>query len=74
MAIPDQGQEVELLEGGLTRRSAVLLMQLRALDKGHVSGRYGTVSEATLCRVEDALKVVTELPKMCRGNISGGRG
>jgi len=39
-------------------------MQLRAVDKRHVSGRYGTVSEATLCRVEDALKVATELTKM----------
>jgi hypothetical protein len=39
-------------------------MQLRAVDKRHVSGRYSTVSEATLCRVEDALKVTTELTKM----------
>jgi hypothetical protein len=56
------------------RRSKVLLMQLRALDKRRISERYGTVSDAPLCRVEDALKVATGLTKMCRGNISGRRG
>ena len=55
---------VEPPEGGLTRRSKVLLMQLRAVDKRRVSGRYGTVSDATLRRVEDALKVATGLTKM----------
>ena len=62
--MPDRGQEVEPPEGGLTRRSKVLLMQLRAVDKRRVSGRYGTVSDATLCRVEDAFKVATGLTKM----------
>ena len=55
---------VEPPEGGLTRRSKILLMQLRAVDKRRVRGRYGTVSDATLRRVEDALKVATGLTKM----------
>ena len=42
-------------------------MQLRAVDKRRVSGRYGTVSAATLCRVEDALKVATGLTKDMKG-------
>jgi mRNA interferase MazF len=55
---------VEPPEGGLTRRSKVLLMQLRAVDKRRVRGRYGTVSDATLRRIEDALKVATGLTRM----------
>jgi mRNA interferase MazF len=55
---------VEPPEGGLTRRSKVSLMQLRAVDKRRVRGHYGTVSDATLRRVEDALKVATGLTKM----------
>jgi mRNA-degrading endonuclease toxin of MazEF toxin-antitoxin module len=39
-------------------------MQLRAVDERRVSERYGTASDATLCRVEDALKVTTGLTKM----------
>jgi hypothetical protein len=39
-------------------------MQLHAVDKRRVSERYGTASDATLCRVEDVLKVATGLTKM----------
>jgi mRNA interferase MazF len=55
---------IEPPEGGLTQRSKVLLMQLRAVDKRRLRGRYGTVSEATMRRVEDALKVSTGLTQM----------
>jgi mRNA-degrading endonuclease toxin of MazEF toxin-antitoxin module len=55
---------VEPPEGGLTQCSKVLLMQWRAVDKRRVSGRYGSVSDATMRRVEDALKVATGLTKM----------
>jgi len=34
------------------------------VDKRRVRGRYGTVSDATLRRVEDALKVASGLTKM----------
>ena len=55
---------IEPPEGGLARRSKVLLMQLRAVDKRRLRGRYGTVSDETMRRVEDALKVSTGLTKM----------
>ena len=55
---------VEPPEGGLVRRSKVLLMPLRAVDKRRRRGRYGTVSDETMRRVEDALKVSTGLTKM----------
>jgi mRNA interferase MazF len=52
---------VEPPEGGLTQRSKVLLMQLRAVDKHRLVGRYGMLSDATLEKVEEALKVATGL-------------
>lgn len=55
---------IEPPEGGLKLRSKVLLMQLRSVDKGRLSGRYGEVSEATMQRVEDALKIATGLVKL----------
>lgn len=48
-------------DGGLPRRSKVLLMHLRSIDKRRVTGTYGSVSEATMRRVEDALRVATGL-------------
>jgi len=52
---------IEPPEGGLTLPSKVLLMHLRSVDKRRLTGRYGTVSPATLRRVENALKVATGL-------------
>jgi mRNA interferase MazF len=52
---------VEPPEGGLKLRSKVLLMDLRSIDKRRLTGRYGAVSEDTLRRVEEALKVATGL-------------
>jgi mRNA interferase MazF len=52
---------IEPPEGGLTQRSKVLLMQLRSVDKERLTGRYGTISKATMQRVENALKTATGL-------------
>ena len=52
---------IEPPEGGLTQRSKVLLMQLRAVDQRRLVGRYGTLSEETMREVEEALKVATGL-------------
>jgi mRNA interferase MazF len=52
---------IEPPEGGLTQRSKVLLMQLRAVDKRRVVGRGSLATEETLRKVEDALKVATGL-------------
>src|SRR5437588_244172 len=52
---------VEPPEGGLRLRSKVLLMHLRSIDKRRLTGRYGAVTENTMRRVEEALKVATGL-------------
>lgn len=55
---------IEPPEGGLTLRSKVLLMQMRSIDKERLTGRYGKVSEKTMARVEEALKVATGLTRL----------
>jgi mRNA interferase MazF len=52
---------IEPPEGGLTERSKVLLMQMRSVDKRRLTGYYGKVSEETMRRVEQALKIATGL-------------
>src|SRR5262249_49733210 len=56
----------------LERRSYRDLMQ--KYGQAAARTRCTTVSEAPLRRVEDALKVATELPTMCRGNRPVRRG
>jgi mRNA interferase MazF len=51
-------------EGGLPVRSKVMLMHLRSVDKERLVGRYGKVSEKTMQRVEDALKIATGLTRL----------
>lgn len=51
-------------EGGLTLRSKVLLMHLRSVDKRRLLGGYGSVSDATMNRVEEALKIATGLTEI----------
>lgn len=55
---------IEPPEGGLTQRSKVLLMQLRAVDKERLTGRSGKVGEKTMACVEEALKVATGLTRL----------
>jgi mRNA interferase MazF len=55
---------IEPPEGGLTRRSKVLLMHLRSVDKRRLVGAYGQVSDETMRRVEEALKVATGLTSL----------
>jgi mRNA interferase MazF len=52
---------IEPPEGGLTERSKVLLMQMRSVDKRRLTGYYGKVTEETLRRVEQALKIAAGL-------------
>lgn len=51
-------------EGGLAVRSKVMLMHIRSVDKERLIGRYGKVSEQTMQRVEDALKIAAGLTKL----------
>jgi mRNA interferase MazF len=52
---------IEPPQGGLTRRSKVMLMHLRSVDKRRLAGRYGTASAEIMRRVEEAIKVATGL-------------
>jgi len=52
---------IEAPEGGLRLRSKVMLMHLRSVDKKRLSGRYGAVTDETMARVEEALKIATGL-------------
>ncbi len=52
---------IEPPEGGLRSRSKVLLMQLRSVDKRRLLGVLGQIEEATMRRVEEALRIATGL-------------
>lgn len=55
---------IEPPEGGLTRRSKVMLMHLRSIDKQRLAGRYGIVSQETMRRVERAIMIATGLTRL----------
>ncbi len=46
-------------DGGLPRRSKVMLMHLRSVDKRRLRGVYGRIREETMLRVEEAIKIAT---------------
>jgi len=50
-------------EGGLRFPSKVLLMQMRSIDKGRLTGSYGEISPEAMARVEEAMKVATGLTR-----------
>ena len=50
-------------DGGLPRRSKVLLLHISGLDKRRITGRYGIVSDETMIRVDEALKIATGLTR-----------
>ncbi len=52
---------IEPPEGGVKRRSKVMLTHLRGVDKRRITDVYGHVGEETMWRVEDALKIATGL-------------
>ena len=52
---------VEPPEGGLSERSKVLLLHMRGIDKRRITRIEGRVGQATMARVEEAVKLVTGL-------------
>ncbi|MBC8231789.1 type II toxin-antitoxin system PemK/MazF family toxin [bacterium] len=48
-------------EGGLTHTSKILLMHIRSVDKRRLTGFYGRITDETMRKVEDALKIATGL-------------
>lgn len=55
---------IEPPDGGLPQRSKALLTQVRSLDKRRVVGRYGSLSEITMARVDAALRISTGLTRV----------
>jgi len=55
---------IEPPEGGLSQRSKVSLMQIRALDKRRVLSRLGAVSDIVLERVDAALRIAVGLTRL----------
>jgi mRNA interferase MazF len=51
-------------EGGLTVPSVVLLNQLRSIDRRRLVRRLGVVTEATMARVDQALRISVGLVKL----------
>jgi mRNA interferase MazF len=48
-------------EGGLIQPSKILLMHIRSVDKRRLTGFYGQITDETMFKVEDALKIATGL-------------
>ena len=48
---------VEVGTGGLPQASAVLLNQIKAIDKDRLEERIGQFSEPVMWRVDDAIKI-----------------
>jgi mRNA interferase MazF len=55
---------IEPPDGGLTQRSKVLLLQIRAIACSRIVDHYGTLAPATLTAVEEALKIATGLTRL----------
>jgi mRNA interferase MazF len=48
-------------EGGLTKSSVIMADQIRTISRQRISRRLGTVSSATMGRVEGCVKLVLDL-------------
>lgn len=55
---------IEAGSGGLRVASKILLMQIRALDKRRIIGRYGRADDNVMRRVDEALQVATGLTRL----------
>ena len=55
---------IEPSEGGVKRRSKVMLTHLRGVDKRRITDVHGSVGADTMQRVEEALKVATGLVEL----------
>jgi mRNA interferase MazF len=53
--------EITRGEGGLSARSFILCDQIRSLARDRLSRRLGRVSEGTLSKVEERIRILLEL-------------
>jgi mRNA interferase MazF len=69
-ADPPHPREVPIRPGGRTgldQPSAVILNQIRSIDRQRLRKRMGALDAATMARVDDALKISLGLVKMQNG-------
>lgn len=59
-AIPTHVQ-ISAPEGGLRNDSAVVCDAIRSISRERLSARWGAVSETTLARIEDVLRILLRL-------------
>jgi len=52
---------IEPPEGGLSIRSKVMLLHIRAVDKQRITGNYGKVNQETMINVDQAIRLATGL-------------
>lgn len=57
---------IEPPDGGLGKKSKVMLMHVRSIDKRRIVHNYGSVSPETMGQVEEALKIATGLTDLGR--------
>jgi mRNA interferase MazF len=55
---------IEPPDGGLPRRSKVMLRHVRAIDRRRITGSYGQLEPQTMERVDAALKIATGLTRL----------
>jgi mRNA interferase MazF len=55
---------IEAPEGGLKLDSKVLIMQTRSIDKSRIIGAYGSLTEATMKRVDKAIAIATGIMRI----------
>ena len=55
---------LEESESGLHLRSKVMLLNLRTIDKQRITGYYGSLTNETMLKVEEALRIATALRKI----------
>lgn len=55
---------IEPPEGGVSKPSKVLLIQMRALAKSRIARRYGRVTAKTMERVDAAIRIATGLARL----------
>ena len=66
-ADPPHPREVPIRSGrntGLSQPSAVILNQIRSIDRQRLKGRLGALDAATMLRVDDALKISLGMVKI----------
>lgn len=55
---------IEPPEGGLKKKSKVLLLHIRSIDKRRIIGKYGSLSYSLIKELDEALKIAVGLKEI----------